>query len=40
MAASARGPMLATLVDEPFDSKKWVYETNWDGFRLIAEVKR
>lgn len=33
-------PMLATLVDEPFDSKEWVYETKWDGFRLIAEVKR
>jgi bifunctional non-homologous end joining protein LigD len=33
-------PMLATLADEPFDSKEWVYETKWDGFRLIAEVKR
>ncbi len=33
-------PMLATLVDKPFDSKDWVYETKWDGFRLIAEVKR
>jgi bifunctional non-homologous end joining protein LigD len=33
-------PMLATLVDKPFDSKEWVYETKWDGFRLIAEVKR
>ena len=33
-------PMLATLVDKPFDSADWVYETKWDGFRLIAEVKR
>jgi bifunctional non-homologous end joining protein LigD len=33
-------PMLATLTDKPFDSKEWVYETKWDGFRLIAEVKR
>jgi len=33
-------PMLATLVDKPFDSEEWVYETKWDGFRLIAEVKR
>jgi len=33
-------PMLATLADKPFDSKEWVYETKWDGFRLIAEVKR
>jgi bifunctional non-homologous end joining protein LigD len=32
-------PMLATLADNPFDSKEWVYETKWDGFRLIAEVK-
>ena len=30
-------PMLATLVDEPFDDKEWVFETKWDGFRLIAE---
>jgi bifunctional non-homologous end joining protein LigD len=33
-------PMLATLADKPFDSEEWVYETKWDGFRLIAEVKR
>jgi bifunctional non-homologous end joining protein LigD len=33
-------PMLATLADQPFDSEEWVYETKWDGFRLIAEVKR
>jgi bifunctional non-homologous end joining protein LigD len=33
-------PMLATLADKPFDSEQWVYETKWDGFRLIAEVKR
>jgi bifunctional non-homologous end joining protein LigD len=33
-------PMLATLVDQPFDSKGWVYETKWDGFRLVAEVSR
>ncbi len=33
-------PMLATLVDKPFDSAEWVYETKWDGFRLIAEAKR
>ena len=33
-------PMLATLVDQPFDSKDWAYETKWDGFRLVAEVRR
>jgi ATP-dependent DNA ligase len=30
-------PMLATLVNEPFDDKEWVFETKWDGFRLITE---
>jgi len=30
-------PMLATLVDEPFDDKSWVFEIKWDGFRLITE---
>ena len=29
--------MLATLVDNPFDDKAWVFETKWDGFRLITE---
>jgi bifunctional non-homologous end joining protein LigD len=32
-------PMLATLVDEPFDDKSWVFETKWDGFRLITEKR-
>src|SRR5580692_1489417 len=32
-------PMLATLVDEPFDDPKWVFETKWDGFRLVAEKR-
>src|ERR1051325_11517047 len=30
-------PMLATLVDDPFDDKGWVFETKWDGFRLVTE---
>jgi len=29
--------MLTTLVDQPFDDKNWVFETKWDGFRLITE---
>jgi bifunctional non-homologous end joining protein LigD len=29
--------MLATLVDKPFDDKRWVFETKWDGFRLVTE---
>lgn len=31
-------PMLATLVDEPFDRKGWIFEIKWDGYRAIAEV--
>ena len=33
-------PMLATLVDEPFDRAGWSFEVKWDGFRSIAEIKR
>ena len=33
-------PMLATLTDEPFDDPAWIFETKWDGFRLVAWVKR
>lgn len=29
-------PMLATLVDKPFDSDEWIYEVKWDGYRAIA----
>ncbi|ALR29274.1 DNA ligase [Chryseobacterium sp. IHB B 17019] len=29
-------PMLATLVDEPFDSNDWLYEIKWDGYRAVA----
>jgi bifunctional non-homologous end joining protein LigD len=28
-------PMLSTLVDEPFNSKDWVFEIKWDGVRSI-----
>lgn len=31
-------PMLATLIDEPFDKEGWFYEVKWDGYRAIAEV--
>src|SRR5439155_6384219 len=31
-------PMLATLVDEPFDRAGWIFEPKWDGYRAIAEV--
>jgi bifunctional non-homologous end joining protein LigD len=29
-------PMLATLVDEAFDSDDWIYEIKWDGYRAVA----
>lgn len=29
-------PMLATLVDKPFDNAEWQYEIKWDGYRVIA----
>jgi bifunctional non-homologous end joining protein LigD len=29
-------PMLATLVDEPFDDQDWLFEIKWDGYRALA----
>ena len=29
-------PMLATLVDKPFNSKDWIFEIKWDGYRALA----
>jgi len=29
-------PMLATLVDKPFDNDEWTYEVKWDGYRAVA----
>ena len=31
-------PMLATLVNEPFDNPDWQYEVKWDGYRAIAYI--
>jgi bifunctional non-homologous end joining protein LigD len=31
--------MLATLIDAPFNSRDWVFETKWDGFRLVARIE-
>src|SRR3569833_2137899 len=33
-------PMLATLVDEPFDDPKWLYEVKWDGYRALSYVNK
>ena len=29
-------PMLATLVDAPFDNDEWLYEIKWDGYRSVV----
>jgi bifunctional non-homologous end joining protein LigD len=29
-------PMLATLVDDPFDDPDWIYEVKWDGYRALG----
>jgi len=32
-------PMMATLVDEPFDDAAWLFEIKWDGYRAICTVR-
>lgn len=32
-------PMLATLVDEPFNGKDWLYEIKWDGYRVLSMLQ-
>jgi len=31
-------PMLATLVDEPFDDREWLFEIKWDGYRALCKI--
>jgi bifunctional non-homologous end joining protein LigD len=33
-------PMLAALTDAPFDDPGWLFEDKYDGFRMIAEIRR
>jgi bifunctional non-homologous end joining protein LigD len=33
-------PMLATLVDKPFDDEGWSYEVKWDGYRALAYLQK
>jgi bifunctional non-homologous end joining protein LigD len=33
-------PMLATLIDEPFEGKDWLYEIKFDGYRAVAFIDR
>ena len=32
-------PMLATLVDGPFDREGWAFEVKWDGYRSLAAIQ-
>ncbi len=34
------GPMLATLVDKPFNDPEWLFETKWDGVRAVCYFDR
>jgi bifunctional non-homologous end joining protein LigD len=33
-------PMLATLIDKPFDRAGWIFEIKWDGYRIMAELDK
>ena len=33
-------PMLATLVDKPFDKPGWLYEVKWDGYRAMTVLNK
>jgi bifunctional non-homologous end joining protein LigD len=33
-------PMLATLVDKPFDQEGWLYEVKWDGYRALGFINK
>lgn len=33
-------PMLATLVDKPFEEPGWSYEVKWDGFRTLSYLHK
>lgn len=32
-------PMLATLVDAPFNSEEWLFEIKWDGYRVLTFIR-
>jgi bifunctional non-homologous end joining protein LigD len=33
-------PMLATLVDKPFNDNGWLYEVKWDGYRALGFINK
>ncbi|HEY6082188.1 MAG TPA: hypothetical protein VIU45_01950, partial [Chitinophagaceae bacterium] len=38
--ANATRPMLAKEVEKTFSGKEWVFETKWDGYRVIAVCRK
>jgi len=32
-------PMLATVIERPFDHPDWIFEVKWDGYRAVAEIR-
>jgi bifunctional non-homologous end joining protein LigD len=32
-------PMLATSIEQPFDSPDWLFEIKWDGYRAVAFIE-
>ncbi|HEY5093787.1 MAG TPA: non-homologous end-joining DNA ligase [Candidatus Eremiobacteraceae bacterium] len=40
LAQHLPAPMLPTLVDRPFSSPEWLFETKWDGVRAICAITR
>ena len=32
-------PMLATLMEKPFNKPGWIYELKWDGYRVVAMIQ-
>lgn len=33
-------PMLAQLIDNPFDSDQWIFEIKWDGYRALSHIQK
>ena len=31
-------PMLATLINQPFNDDDWLFEIKWDGYRALAFI--
>lgn len=32
-------PMMATLIDQPFDDEEWIFEIKWDGYRVLSRIE-